>query len=317
MTASQQRFLRALGGEALLLTEGAIVERVRRESSLKLDEKIAHAALLYSEKGRQTLCGLWREYIAVARESGLSILLETPTWRTNPERLSQSAFPSVEQLSRDAVHLLEDLRQECGAFGEKIFIGGLMGCRGDCYRPAEALGTEEAANFHARQAQALAQAGADFLLAATLPAFFEALGMARAMAATGAPYLLSFVLRPTGTLLDGTPVGEAIARIDAQTTAPPAAYLANCLHPLHFESALKAAETAHPGLRQRLVGVQGNTSRKSPEEFDGAETLDSEEPAAFGAIAARIRRRFGTHVLGGCCGTDARHIAAIAQACRE
>ena len=105
--------------------------------------------------------------------------------------------------------------------------------------------------------------------------------------------------------------------MDGDVSAPPAAYLANCMHPLHFETALEAAERTHPGTKERLIGLQGNTSRKAPEEFDGAETLDSEEPSAFGAAMARSRVRFGARVLGGCCGTDARHIEAILRCCRE
>jgi homocysteine S-methyltransferase len=317
MQESQQEFLHALKGEKLLLTEGAIVERVRRESGIPLDSEVAHAALIYSEVGRQTLLALWREYIDVARAHDTSILITTPTWRASAERLSRTTLPSVDQFSLDAVHLLRDLRAQYGEFSRRIFIGGLLGCRGDCYKPEEALNAEAAESFHEPQIQALARAGADCLLAATLPAFSEAFGMAKAMAAAQMPYVLSFVLRPSGTLLDGMPVDEAIARIDGAVSSPPSAYLANCMHPLHFEAALEAAERTHPGTKERLTGLQGNTSRKAPEEFDGAETLDSEEPIAFGVIMARIRARFGAHVLGGCCGTDARHIEAILRCCLE
>jgi len=313
LSASRSRFVAALGAREFLLTEGAILERIRRDSGIPLDPHIAHAALLYSNAGRAALCSLWREYAEIARAADVGILLCTPTWRSTPERLASTDFPNVTQVSRDAVELLHELRAEFGDFSQRIFIGGIFGCRGDAYKPEESLNAEAAARYHAPQIAALEQAGVDFLLATTLPAFSEALGMAHAMRAVNCPSLLSFVLRPKGTLLDGTPVAEAIAAIDAQ--ASPTAYLANCVHPLRFESALNAAEQARQGVKDRLIGLQGNTSKKSPEEFDGAENLDSDDPQEFAEVMARIRQRFGTRILGGCCGTDGRHIAAIARSC--
>jgi homocysteine S-methyltransferase len=280
-----------------------------------MDPNVAHASLLYTQEGRQALTALWREYIDVARENDSGILICTPTWRANPERLARTAFPDVDQVSEDAVRLLTELRGQYGDFGRRVFVGGLLGCRGDCYKPEEALNADDSARFHAQQAHALAQAGADFLVAETLPAFTEALGLARAMATTGCPYLLSFVLRPSGTLLDGTPVADAIAQIDQAVSPAPTAYIANCIHPVHFEQALKVAEMARPGTKERLIGLQGNTSRRQPEEFDGACALDAEDPDEFGEIMSRIRKQFGTRILGGCCGTDSRHIEAIARSC--
>jgi homocysteine S-methyltransferase len=315
MNDSRQRFARALDGKELLLTEGAIVERIRRDSGIPLDRDVAHTALLYTQAGRAALSTLWQEYLQIARTYHSCMLICTPTWRANSERLARTALPDVNQVSADAVQLLAELRAQFGDFGKQVFLGGLLGCRGDCYKPEEALQSDEAERFHTPQVHALAQAGADFLLAATLPALTEALGMARAMATTGCPYLLSFVLRPSGTLLDGTPVSDAIAQIDQTVSRPPSVYLANCIHPVHFEQALGEAEKARPGTQERLIGLQGNTSRKSPEELDGASTLDTDDPDDFGAVMARIRKRFGTRILGGCCGTDSRHIEAIARDC--
>jgi homocysteine S-methyltransferase len=312
---SRRAFANALAREELLLTEGALIERIRRDSAVPLDPDVANASLLYTKQGRNVLTALWREYIDIARAYDSCILVCTPTWRADPERLARTTLPEVGQVSADAVRLLAELRAQYGEFGRRVFIGGLLGCRGDCYKPEEALSADDSARFHAPQAQALAQAGADFLLAATLPAFTEALGLARVMAETGCPYLLSFVLRPSGTLLDGTPVVDAMDEIDHAINPQPSAYLANCIHPTHFEQALAEAEKARPGARKRLIGLQGNTSRKSPEEFDGAASLDTEDPKEFGAAMARIRKRFGTRILGGCCGTDARHIEAIARCC--
>lgn len=314
---SRERFQRALSAGRFVLTEGSIVERLRRNSGLPLDPEVAHAHLLYTAAGRAALTALWREYLDIAHQASLPILLETPTWRAQPERLIRAGLPPVEQIAHDAVLLLSNLRNEYGAFARNIFIGGLIGCQGDAYRPEEALATAEAEAYHRPLAGALAAAGADFLLAATLPALSEAEGMARAMASTGCPYLVSFVLRPTGTLLDGNPVSAAIRQIDAAAAPPPHAYLANCVHPAHFECAMEAACAQEATTAARLIGLQGNTSRKSPEVLDSAATLDTDDPDEFATICARLRMRFGSRILGGCCGTDGRHIAAIARRCTD
>lgn len=184
-----------------------------------------------------------------------------------------------------------------------------MGCRGDCYLPEQTLTEDEAARFHAAQARELAAAGCDLLFASTLPAIPEAAGMARAMAAAGAPYLVSFVVTARGELLDGTPLPEAIARIDRTARPAPAAYLANCVHTSVVAAALERSGA-------RLAGLQANTSPKSPAELEGSAELHTEDPERFAGGMMDLRRRFGLRILGGCCGTDGSHIRALAARLR-
>jgi len=188
-----------------------------------------------------------------------------------------------------------------------------MGCRGDAYKPQEALTREAARAFHAVQAEALAGAGADYLMASTMPEIHEALGLAETLAATGCPYLVSFIVRPSGNLLDGTPLDDAMARIDDSVVPRPLGYLVNCVH----SSTLASALHAPPGRRAidsgRLLGLQANTSSMSPEELDGAQDLAGEDPVVFASGMCALRTEFGLHVLGGCCGTDGGHIAALAR----
>jgi homocysteine S-methyltransferase len=306
-----------LSRRELLLTEGAIRERLNRNPRIVLDPVVAHTSLLYSEDGVAVLSGIWREYLEIGRAEGLGMLVCTPTRRAIPEYLASAGLPCVDEVARDAVSLLKRLRSEYAEYAEQVFVGGLMGCRGNAYDPREALDSASAARFHREQAEALAQAGADFLMAATLPAFSEALGLAQAMARTGCPYIISFVLRPTGTLLDGTHIGDAIARIDAAADPSPAAFLANCVHPANVHLALENAVSVCPGIGERLVGVQGNTSRKSPEELDNAAELDTDDPEQYAAAMMALREDFGMHILGGCCGTDHRHMAAVARRLRQ
>jgi homocysteine S-methyltransferase len=314
VTASD-RFVAALDSRQLVLTEGALVERLRRDPRIQLDPHVANASLLYSEAGASALSELWRGYLDVARGCDRAMIVCTPTWRANPERLARARLPPVQRVSADAAALLLLVRARCGAFAERVFVGGLIGCRGDAYLPREALDEESAERFHAPQAEALASAGVDVLLAATLPAFTEAAGMARALAATGRPYLVSFVLRPAGTLLDGTPLAEAIARIDDAVAPAPTGYLAGCTHPATFRRAMEVARSARRSVQDRVIGVQGNASRKSPEELEGSAQLEGDDPETFAEEMRVARERFRTRILGGCCGTDERHIAAVARNC--
>jgi homocysteine S-methyltransferase len=187
-----------------------------------------------------------------------------------------------------------------------------MSCKGDAYKPEEALDAPEARTFHAWQAEALAAAGVDLLLAATLPALSEAVGLAQAQAATGLPYLVSFVARPEGTLLDGTPLKVAIAAIDNQAS-PPLAYLLNCTHASVFRRAISHERNSSPHVRERVIGLFANTAALSPEELDDSTELVEEAPEIFGADVAALHRELNLKVLGGCCGTDDRHIDCLAR----
>ena len=140
----------------------------------------------------------------------------------------------------------------------------------------------------------------------------EATGLAFALAATGKPYLVSFVVRPEGTLLDGTPLKEAIAAIDAAVTPRPGAYLINCTHASFAKSALTHAGNSSELVRRRVIGLLANTAALSPEDLDESSSLVEEEPEIFGESLAELRRELGLKILGGCCGTDDRHIGALA-----
>ena len=168
---------------------------------------------------------------------------------------------------------------------------------------------EDARRYHDAQAEALATAGVDLLLCATMPALSEALGLADAMGATGLPYLIGFVVRPTGRLLDGTPLDEAVVAIDDGIDPPPTAYLLNCVHPRVADAALSAAPLA----AARLVGLLANTSPLDPAELDGLAELETADPESFASEIVDVAERRGLTLLGGCCGTGDEHIAEIAR----
>lgn len=296
----------------LILTEGAVIERLRREFSAELDPFIMHAGFIYDLEGRSILEKIFRQYIEIGKIKNLPMILFTLTWRANPERL-QLAGLSHKDVNGDCYRFLNEIRSQYKEYGEKIFIGGLMGCKGDSYKPGEASSTIDAFHFHQTQAKKLTAAGVDFLFAATMPAFTESLGMAQAMAEAKIPYVISFVVYPEGTLLDGTSLHTAITEIDEKVLRPPIGYMVNCVHPFIFGQAIIHPHNSSDRVRRRLIGLQANTSKKRPEELDGSGKLETEEPIPFAKAMISLNKKYGYKVLGGCCGTDDRHIKAIAE----
>jgi len=299
---------------SVILTEGSLRERLHRNPMTTLDSYADHAGFIYDPTERVILERFYREYINIGRTANVPFIVCTPTHRANPERLRKAGFEEQIDVNGDSVRFLSTIRDSYEGYAKRIFIGGLMGCRGDSYSPADALNSQDAATFHEQQAHILSEAGVDFLMAATQPASSEALGIARAMAAAEVAYVVSFVIRPVGTLLDGTPLPEAISMIDGAVTPAPLGYMINCVHPVVLLEALSQLVKSSPGLCERILGLQGNTSTKSPEDLNNLDHVDApQSPAEFAAAMVDVHRRFGVKVLGGCCGTDDRHIRAIAR----
>jgi homocysteine S-methyltransferase len=291
------------------LSEGSIYERLRRHPSVEFDPYIFHASLIYDEKARQILADVHREYMDVAQKHLLPMLITTDTWRASQERIDSSKFKG-RRVNQDNVQFMKDLSNEYGRNPQPIFIVGQIGPRGDAYKPEEALSKTEAESFHRPQLTALAESDVDLLFAATLPAFSEAQGIATAMSGLGLPYMLSFVIRPEGTLLDGTPFGKAMDMIDNSVSNPPTGYAVNCVHPKVFASGLSALDESH---RNRIFSFQANTANLRPEDLNEAKDLITEEPEVLAEMILNAHQKFHTLFMGGCCGTDTRHIEQLAQ----
>lgn len=307
----QLSFPEFLKQSSCILGEGAVIERLNRRSDIALDPDIVNSAFIYEDVARAAIETIYRQYMDVGRTYNLPLLISTPTWRASRERIALAGF-ETKDVNGDNFRYLDALRRHYGSYAGKIVICGLLSCRGDAYNPAEALTTSESHTFHSWQADRLAKAGVDFLLAATLPALSEATGLASALAQTGTPYIVSFVFRPEGTLLDGTPLKNALAAIDAAVSPKPVAYMANCTHASIFRSAMLHPENSSDFVRQRVVGLLANTAALSPEEINNSETLIEEDPETFGTAVAGLRNELGMKILGGCCGTDERHIDCLA-----
>ncbi len=293
-----------------IITEGSIIERLKREFTYPLDDALSNALMIYDEVGKPLLEKIYREYLDIAESSDLPIMLLTPTWRTNSDR-TKIADIDMKTINTDAFLFVDTIRKSYGNFSEKIFIGGLTGCRGDAYKPEEALSENEAYHFHKEQMQILADAGVDFLFASTLPALTEAIGIAKAMSETEKDYVISFVIRDNGKLLDGTLLTDAIKIIDDSISTPPLFYLTNCIHPDVLHKSFINLKDEDDIIKKRLFGIQANASSKSPEELDTLENLDADSPANWASGMVDLNKKYNLKILGGCCGTDARFISSI------
>lgn len=295
-----------------ILGEGAVIERLRRETDFELDPHIVNSAFIYAESKRAALAAIYRQYLDIGRQYDLPLVLSTPTWRASQERISEAGY-AQKNVNRDNFLFLDALRNRYGRYAGKVAICGLMSCRGDAYDPDQSLPSTEAKAFHTWQAEKLSEAGVDFLLAATLPTLSEAKGLSAALAETGKLYLISFVARSEGTLLDGTPLKDAIKDIDAAVRPKPLAYLVNCTHASIFKEALLHKENSSAMVRNRVCGLLANTAALKPEELDNSEDLVAEEPEHFGRSVSDLKKDLGMKLLGGCCGTDDRHIRQLAK----
>lgn len=270
--------------------------------------------LLTSATGRAALAGYFQEYLDLAQRHGAGIVLESPTWRANPDwgwRLGHT-LDQLAQANRDALALLAEVSAPFVTAGGTRVLSGCIGPRGDGYVADRTMPVAEAQAYHAWQIGVLADTEADMVCAMTMTSAEEASGVALAAQAADMPAAISFTTETDGCLPSGQPLGEAITQVDALSGAYPAYYMVNCAHPDHFRAAL---DTDAPWLR-RLRGIRANASRMSHAELDAADTLDSGDPDDLAALYAQLCGRLGTlNVLGGCCGTDVRHLHAMARTC--
>ncbi len=300
------------GGDTTFIGGGGLETTMIFEHGIELPE-FASFVLLDDERGRAALRAYYEGYIDLAAAHGAGFILDTPTWRASRswgERLGRTAA-EIADLNRAAVELALRLREERDD-DPLIAVCGTLGPEGDAYRPARFLGPDEAAAYHAPQVEALAAAGADIVSAYTLSYVDEAVGVVRAAAMAGIPVSISFTVDTDGRLPDGEPLAEAIEHLDAETDGAAAYLMVNCAHPSHFGPELEAGGA----WRQRVAGIGANASRRSHAELDSAPELDSGDPDELAAEYRQLVDALPSlSILGGCCGTDARHIAAICSAC--
>ena len=296
----------------LFVTDGGLETDLIFNRGVELPE-FAAFVLLDDDAGRRALIDYYERFFAIARRHDAGFILDTPTWRANRdwgERLGYDP-QRLADVNKRWVEVIAELRDAWAGAELPVVLGGTLGPRGDGYVPGEQMTPDEAAAYHGEQIATFAGTAAEMVTAMTLNYAEEAVGVARAAAAHELPAVISFTVETDGRLPNGQELGEAIDQVDSETGGSPAYFMVNCAHPTHFEHVLEGAGA----WRERIRGIRANASKMSHAELDEAEELDTGDPGELAAGYARMRAHLpNLTVLGGCCGTDHRHVAAVCAA---
>ena len=296
----------------LFLTDGGIETTLIFHDGLELPD-FAAFDLLRQNNGVEALQRYFRTYAAIAKKHGVGFIFESPTWRASldwGEKLGYSK-QALMNINHEAIELLMLIRDEYECDETKMVISGCIGPRGDGYNADSMMAEAAAEQYHQLQARVFHDAGADMITAITMTHAEEATGLVRAAMAVNMPVVISYTVETDGRLPSGQLLKDAIDQVDIATDKAPVYYMINCAHPTHFSDAL-----APEPWMQRIRGIRANASKKSHAELDEAEALDEGNPVELGTQYRALRNSFNhINVLGGCCGTDHRHIEAISSAC--
>jgi S-methylmethionine-dependent homocysteine/selenocysteine methylase len=308
MTARYRDRLPQLDGQ-FFMSDGGLETTLIFHQGLPLPENAAFDLLRHDE-GVRVLRRYFDQYAAIARRRRLGFVLESPTWRANPDWASRIGYDAraLAEANRKAIRLMQEVRAAWEGPGTPFVISGNIGPRGDGYFPDRRMRVHEALAYHAPQVETFADTAADMVAAFTLNYPEEAIGVALAARNARIPAAISFTVETDGRLPSGETLADAVSRTDDETDGWPAYYMINCAHPAHFEPVLRGGGS----WLRRLRGLRANSSRLSHAELDGRTELDPGDPEALGA---EYRALFSLlphlAVVGGCCGTDHRHVDAI------
>lgn len=299
--------------EKLFLTDGGLETTLVFHDGMDLPY-FAAFDLLKNESGKQRLRDYFSDYLKLAQNHELGFILESVTWRASSawgEKMGYSD-QQLKKFNHEAISLLSDLRQQYELPATPILISGCVGPRGDGYSPDEIMTEGEAVQYHKRQIQALSETECDFISALTIPTVSEAVGIVQACKSIGMPVVISFTVETDGCLPDGTSLQEAINRVDETTDNTPIHYMINCAHPTHFDHVLNGDS----GWLGRIGGIRANASCKSHAELDESTEIDEGNPQELGQQYRELQQVLPElKIMGGCCGTDHRHVEAICTSC--
>jgi S-methylmethionine-dependent homocysteine/selenocysteine methylase len=274
--------------------------------------------LLDDEAGIETLRSYFRDHAAIARETGTGFIFESPTWRASPDWAERLGYggKALAAANSKAIDMLVEIRSELDGHGDNqrppMVVSGCVGPRGDGYQPAALMTADEAQGYHSTQIATFAETEADMVTAITMTYPDEAIGIVRSAQGAGMPAAISFTVETDGALPDGSSLEQAIGVVDDATGGGPAYYMVNCAHPTHFDHVLESGGD----WRGRVRGIRANASRMSHAELDEADELDDGDPHELGRQYEQLLSSVpDITVLGGCCGTDLRHVQQIAATC--
>jgi homocysteine S-methyltransferase len=312
MANARERLLSRLGQE-LWLAEGGLETELVFHDGIDLP-CFAAFTLLDSDEGRARLARYYDGFLDMTERLGRGFVMDSQTWRASHGWGAKMGLSAgrIAEINAESVAFLQGLRAGRGTQAGRILVNGVVGPSGDGYAPETQMTVAKAWDYHQPQIDALAAAGVDMATAMTMTHVEEAIGVTEAARAAGLPFACSFTVETDGRLPSGMDLGEAICRVDDATGGWPVWFGVNCAHPDHFRERLTGDWVA------RIGALRANASRKSHAELDAAEELDAGDPEELGRdYAGLVRVLPGLRVVGGCCGTDLRHVSAIGHACRH
>lgn len=298
----------------IFLTDGGIETTLIFHDKLELPY-FAAFHLLKDKAGRDALIKYFASHAGIARAHDAGFILESPTWRASADWGAKLGYSpaAMADANRLAIELMQEVREQFETPRSAMVISGCVGPRGDGYEPGQVMTETEAEAYHHQQIEAFSKSDADVVTAITMTNVPEAIGLVRAARACAMPVVISFTLETDGRLPTGQSLKDAILAVDAATGDAPAYYMINCAHPTHFDAVLATPDS----WVTRLRGIRANASRRSHAELNEAPDLDDGDPVELSVQYANLLRRHPQiNVLGGCCGTDHRHIEQIAGACK-
>ena len=302
---AKRSFVQLVESGGYILGDGACGTRLEFETPFELHPVLHTAGGLRDPR----ILGAWNAmnlgYLSVAAALGLPFLLMTPTFRSSPHRVRRAGLdPEAENLTRRGVEIA---RAVAARFPDvDTYLEGIIGPSGNNQDPYDTLDAEAAEAHHRPQARELADAGVDLLLGSTIPAVGEATGMAWALASTGTPYTVSLMIGADGRVLDGSTLAEAIDRIDQATSPPPLYYSLVCVHAAVARLALASGKST-----ARVAELRGNGAPRAAGALEGSHHVVADHPEAWAEATMAVALEHGLKVLGGCCGTDERHILSL------
>jgi homocysteine S-methyltransferase len=298
----------------MFLTDGGIETTLIFHDRLELPY-FAAFHLLREDSGRNALKRYYERYIAIATAARAGFILESPTWRASTDWGEKLGYTHSEMtaINRNSISLMLELRAQHEKAQTPMIVSGCVGPRGDGYDPAQVMSEDEAEIYHTHQIEAFAATGADMITAITMTNAAEARGIVRAAIKRAMPVAISFTLETDGRLPTGQTLADAITEVDTATAGGASYFMINCAHPTHFKDTLAGGGA----WTTRIRGLRANASRRSHQELNDAPDLDSGDPIKLGSEYRELLRQHPhINVLGGCCGTDHRHVQCISVACR-
>ncbi len=309
MVAKYRNNLPQLSDE-IFLTDGGMETTLVFHEGLDLPA-FAAFTLLKAEEGRQAMREYFDRYIPLATKNELGFVLESPTWRANPDWAAKIGYgpEDLHAANREGISFIEEIRGRHETTQSKMPISGCIGPQGDGYNPSCFMSAEEAEQYHQSQIDTFKDTAADFVTSFTICYAEEAIGITRAAQNAGIPVTIGFTLETDGRLPSGQSLKDAIEQVDGETGNLPIYYMVNCAHPTHFMNVFVGEPWA-----ERIRAIRANSSKMSHAELDNAEKLDEGNPQEFGQEYLLLRSKLpNLNILGGCCGTDHRHVESVCQ----